>query len=192
MDGQTGRCHFSRGLFQVSSAQVTALAHFSAVPLHYMSRVLATAMQQDEDVPATITASKPEGSLVPGPSSSPACPPRTLPLPIPPLLDIPFVGPPLVGCPFAEFLAVHTQRKWDHSPSGSLSDHHDKRTHVNSQEVKVRSEHSSAWGDEDMSKVVLEAQPSFNQQQGQEPTSSPLPVQPGPSLILMTALWQEV
>ena len=39
--------------------------------------------------------------------------------------------------------------------------------------------------------MVPEAGTSFNLQQGQEPTS-PLPVQPGPLLILMMVLWQEV
>ena len=42
----------------------------------------------------------------------------------------------------------------------------------------------------DTPKLVLEARPSFIQQQGQEPTN-PLPVQPGPLLILMLVLWQE-
>ena len=83
----------------------------SAVPLHYISGALATTVQQDEDVPATITASKPEGSLAPGPSSSPTHPPGTLPLPVPPLPNISFVGTPLVRCPFAEFFAIPTQKK---------------------------------------------------------------------------------
>ena len=41
-----------------------------------------------------------------------------------------------------------------------------------------------------MPKLVPEAGPSFNQQQGQEPIS-PLPVQPESMLILMMVLWQE-
>ena len=53
----------------------------SAVPLCYMSKALATATQQGKDVPATTTESEPEGSPALGPSSSPAYPPRTLPLP---------------------------------------------------------------------------------------------------------------
>ena len=132
-----------------------------------------------------------KGSPSPGPSSSPTHPPGTPPLPVVPLPDIPFVGTPLVRYPFAEFLAIHTWKKWDCSPSSSLRDHCDKRTHVNSQEVEARSEHSSAQGDEDTPKLVTEAGPSFNQQQGQEPTSPPL-VQPGPPLILMMVLQQEV
>ena len=142
----------------------------STVLLCYMSGALATATQQDEDVPATTTASEPEGSLASGPSSSPTHPPRTPPFRVPPLLDIPFVSIPPVECPFAEFLAVPTQKKWDCSSSSSLSDHCHKRTHVNSQEVEARSEHSSTQDDEDMPKSVPEAGPSFKQQQEQEPT----------------------
>ena len=131
----------------------------STVPLCYMSGALATTMQQDEDIPATSAASEPEGSPAPGPSSSPTHPPQTPSLPVPPLPDIPFVGTPLVGFPFAEFLAVFTQKKWDYSSSGSLNDHHDKTTHVDSQEVEARSEHSSAQGNEDMPKFIPEAVP---------------------------------
>ena len=67
----------------------------STVPLHYMSGVLATTVQQDEDVPTTTTAS--EGSQAQGPSSSPAYTHRTPPLPVHPLPDIPFVGLPHWG-----------------------------------------------------------------------------------------------
>ena len=84
-----------------------------------------------------------------------------------------------------------TQKKWDCSLSSSVSNHQNKRTHVDPQEVKARSDHSSAQGNENTSKLVLEAGLSFNQQQGQE-LSCPLPVQPGPTLILMMVLQQEV
>ena len=149
--------------------------HFlcSSPPLHDYKWNTGLHCTMGQDVPATTSASESEGSPAPGSSSSPAHPPRTPPLPLPPLPDIPFVGTPLVGCPFAEFLAIPTQKKWDHSPSGSLSNHHDKRTYVDSQEVKARSEHSSAQGDEDTPEFTPEAGPSFNQQQGQAPTSSP-------------------
>ena len=73
-----------------------------------MSGMMATTVQQDEDVPA---ASEPEGSPVPGPSSSPAYPPGTPPLLVPPLPHIPFVGTPPVGHPFAKFLAVSIEKK---------------------------------------------------------------------------------
>ena len=45
-----------------------------------MSDVLATAMQQEEDVPAAIAVLEPEGSQVPDPSDSPACQTESLPL----------------------------------------------------------------------------------------------------------------
>ena len=109
----------------------------STVPLHYMSRALSTTMQQHEDVPATTTVSKPEGSPAPGPSSSPTHPPGTLPLPVSSLLDISFVGTLPVGHPFAGFCAVPTQKKQDCSPCSSLSDHHNKRMHVDSQETRL-------------------------------------------------------
>ena len=146
----------------------------SAVPLCYMSNALATAMQQDKDVPATSTVPKPEGSLAPSPPNSPAFQTWTLPLPVPPLPDIPFVGTIPVGCPFAGFIAGPTQKKWDHSSSGPLSNHHDKRTHVDSQVIETRNKHSSTQGDEDMPELVLEAEPSFEQ------WASPLPVKIDP------------
>ena len=102
----------------------------STVPLCYMSGVLATAMQQEEDVPATIIASEPEDTLAPGHSSSPIHPPGNPPFCIHPLLDIPFIATPPVGCPLAELLAVCTEKKWDCSPSDSLGNHHNKKTCV--------------------------------------------------------------
>ena len=160
----------------------------STFPLCYMSEALATTMQQDEDIPTSTTVPEPEGSLAPGPSNTPAHQTGPLLLPVPPLPDIPFVGTPSNGCPFAGFIASPTQKKWDQSSSNSLGNHHNKRTHVGSQEVEARSENSSAQSDEDTPKLVLEAGPSFKQQ-GNLP--APLPVQPGPPLILMMVLWQE-
>ena len=90
----------------------------STFPFHYMSEVLATTMQQNEDIPATITVPKLEGSLALGPSNSPAYQTGTLPLPVPPLPDIPFVGTPQVGLCFAWFIASPTQKKQDYSSSG--------------------------------------------------------------------------
>ena len=135
-----------------------------------MSQVLATTTQQDEDIPGTITVPKPEGSPALGPTNSPAHQSGTPPLPVPPLLDIPFVGTPLVGCSFDGFIACLTQEKQDCSYSSSLSNHHDKRTHVDSQDVKASNDHSTAQGNEDMPKLLLEAGPS-SEQQGEEPTS---------------------
>ena len=79
-----------------------------AVLLCYMNRMMATALQEDENVTA---ASEPEGSLAPGPSSSPVHPPGTPPLPVPSLPDISFIGTPSVGHSFAEFLAISIQKK---------------------------------------------------------------------------------
>ena len=143
------------------------------VPLCYMSGTLATIMQQDEEIPTTTNASELEGSPAAGPSSSPTHPPGIQPLPVPPLLDIPFVGTPPVRCLFAEVLAIPTKKTWDCCPSSRLSDHCDKGTCVNSQEVDARSEHSCAQSNEDMPELELEAGSSFNQQQGQEPISPP-------------------
>ena len=160
-DDWADRCHLSGGIFPGEIGRfcdVTALMHFHSSVLCYMSGTIATAVQQDEDVPA---ASEPEGSSAPGPSSSPVHPPRTPPLPAPPLPDIPLVGTPLVGFPFSKFLAISTQKKWDCSSSGSLDNHHNKRTCVNSQEVKASSEHSSAQGNEDMPKLIPETGTSF-------------------------------
>ena len=126
-----------------------------------MSEALATTMQQDKDIPNTAAAHEPEGSLALGPSSSPAYPTGTLPPLVSLLLDIPFVGTPPVGHPFPGFIASPTLKKWDCSSSTSLNDHHDKRTCIGSPEVEIRSEHSSAWGNENMSKLVLDARPSF-------------------------------
>ena len=137
-----------------------------------MRDALATAMKQGKDMPATTTVPEPEGSPALGPSDSPAFPTGTPPLPVSCLPDIPFVGTPPVGNPFAEFIAGPTQKKGDHSSSSSSSNHCDKRTHVDSQEIKARSEQSSAQGNEDMPKLVLEAGPSFGQW-GQEPARPP-------------------
>ena len=166
---------FHEVFFHVSSTDSIKLLPWCfsfTVPLHYMSDVLATAMQKEEDILVTISASKLEGSQALEPSDSLAPWTETLPLPVPPLLDIPFVGTPQVGHPFAWFIASTTQKKWDHSPNSSLSDHHDKGTCVDFQEVEARSEHSFTQGEEDTPALVSEVRPS-SEPQGQEPTSSP-------------------
>ena len=159
-------------LSSTNSIKLPPWCFSSAVPLHYMSDALATAMQQEEDVPATIAAPELEGSQAPDPSDSPVHQTETLPLPVPPLLDIPFVGTPLVGCPFAGFIAGPTQKKVDCSSSGSPGNHHDKRSHVVSQEVKAKSEHSSTQDKQDMPTLASEVRPS-SEPQGQEPTNAP-------------------
>ena len=53
---------------------------------------------------------------------------------------------PPVGHPFAEFLAIFTQKKWDHAPSGSFNHHHNKRTHVDSKRAKLGVNTVLQWG----------------------------------------------
>ena len=144
----------------------------SAVPLQYMSKVLATTVQEEEDVPVVITVPDPESSQTPNLSDSLACSTGAPPLPVSPFLYILFVGTLLLGYPFTEFIAGPTLKKQDHSPSGTLRDEHNKQTCVDSQEVKVRSNHSSTQGDEDTPKLVPEARPC-SKPQGQEPASPP-------------------
>ena len=144
---------------QVSSTNSMKLLPWcisSAVPLHYMNKALATAAQQEEDVPATITVPKSEGSQALHPSDSPNCQTGTPPLPLLPFLDIHFVCTPPVGHPFAGFSASPTQKKWDHSSIGNLRDQHNEQTHVDSQEVEVRSNCNSSQGNEDTPKLVPE------------------------------------
>ena len=104
----------------------------STFPLCYMNKVLATAVQQREDIPATTTMLELEGSQAPTLPDSPAHQTGTPPLPVPPLLDIPLVGTPPVGCPFGGFIDGPTQKKWDCSSSGALGDQCNKQTHVDS------------------------------------------------------------
>ena len=172
MDGQIDSCHLQEVFSQVGledSIKLLPWCVSSTVPLHYMSEMMATAMQQDEDVPA---ASEPEGWPAPGPSCI-----QLIHLELHHFQYLPYQISPL-GCPFAEFLAVSTQKKWDCPSGSSLDNHCNKRTHVDSQEVIARGEHSCAQGDEDTSELILGTRTSFKQQE-QEPTS-PLPVQPGP------------
>ena len=70
-----------------------------------MSKALATAMQQGENVQSTTVAPKPEGSPALDPLSSSACPPRTPPPLIPLLPDISFVGTPPVVYTYSGFIA---------------------------------------------------------------------------------------
>ena len=71
------------------------------------------------------------------------------------------VSTPPVGHLFAGFMASPTQKNWNCSLSGSLSNHCDKRTCVNSQEVESKSEHRSTQGKEDMHALVLKARSSL-------------------------------
>ena len=89
---------------------------------------------------------------------------------MPPLLDIPFVGTPQAGHPIAGFIVSLTQKEGDCFSSGTLEDQYNKWTCVDSQEVEVRSEHSSTKGDENILKLAPEARTSSEPQE-QEPTS---------------------
>ena len=120
----------------------------------------------------TTTVPELEGSKALDPSDSPAHHNGTPPTPLPPLLDIPFVGTPPVGHPISRFFVNPMQKKWDCFPSGTLSDLCYKWTHVNSQEVEVRNKHSTVQGKEDTPTLASEARPS-SVPQGQEPTSPP-------------------
>ena len=151
-----------------------------------MSDVLATTMQQVKDVPVTIAVPELEGSQALNPQTVQLTKLRLclfwyLPYWISPLLAVPQWGP---------ICWVHcqpTRKKQDWSPSSSLGNHHDKRTHVNSQEVESRSEHSCTQGEEDMLTLALEIRPS-SEPQGQEPTSPPSsPTRP--LLILTMVQW---
>ena len=158
----------------------------AAVPFHYLSGAVTIAAQQDEGIPPMSkpcpTASKPEskpephGSLAPGTSGCLTPPPETPPLPASSLPDIPLAGTPLVGHLFSDFLAILSQRKQDHSPSGSLDHHHTKRTHVCSPEVEVGVEPNSTEGDQDMPELVQETWPRpISEQGGWELASPPSP-----------------
>ena len=70
-----------------------------------------------------------------------------------------------MGHPFAKFLATSMQKKWDHPPSGSLGHHCGKRAHVDSREVKARSDHICMQGNENTLGLVPEAGPSSTQRE---------------------------
>ena len=116
-----------------------------AMPFCYISRVVAIVAWQDEGVPTmsklcpTTSEPKPEphGSPVPGPSRDLTPPPRTSPLLVSSLPDI-----PLSGTPFSHLPTTPSEGKWDQSPSGSPDNPHTKRACITSPQVEVGSEHS--------------------------------------------------
>ena len=96
---QEGNATFQEVFSMVSLADLIKLLPWhvsSAVPFCYVGEALATTVQQGENVQSTTAAPQPEGSLAPGPLSSPAHPTGTLPPLMPLLPDIPFVGTPVV------------------------------------------------------------------------------------------------
>ena len=144
----------------------------SAVPSQYINEALVTAVWLGENTPATTAVPETSGVTHSGAFWQSNSPSET-PLPIIPLLpDLPFMGTPLVGYTFDEFLATSRQKKWHHSPSGSLDHQCSKRTGFASEEVKTGSDHSSTQDEGNMLGLILEAGPSSGQYEKE--TSSPL------------------
>ena len=138
----------------VESIKLLPWCTSSAVPSHYISEALAATMQQGKNTPATTDSGVlllKQSSLSNWHSSSPGTS----------LARSPLCSTPPVECPFAEFLAISTQKKQGCFSSGSLDHHCNKRIYVNSQEVKARSEHSSALGGEDMHELIPKTGTSF-------------------------------
>ena len=165
---------FQEVFSQASSTDMVKLVPWcisSAIPLCYMNEVLATMVQQREDIAVTTTAPEPEGSQALAPSDSPSHQTGTPHLPVPPLLDIPFVGTSLVGCPFTGFI-VDPYRK--SRPLFQWC------TWWSMQQVDLcwlQRGWGEKWtqpykGDEDMPDLALGARPS-TEASGQKPTSPP-------------------
>ena len=125
-----------------------------------MSEALATTAQHMEDAPVTTTAPGLEGSWALVSLHSPAHQSGTPPLPMHPMLDIPFVGTPLVGHQLAGFMVGPTHTKQGSSPNSTPDNQCKKRTNVDSLEVEVRSEHSSMKGDQNSPGMAQKAGPS--------------------------------
>ena len=131
----------------------------------------------------TSTVPEPESSQVLDPSDSPIHHTGTPPPPVPPLLDIPFVGTPLVGCPFAGVIINPAQKKWDFSSSSTFGDHCYKQTHVTPKRSKL--------GVNSALHRAMRTCPHWHQRLGPAPNHKgrdlpvPLPVQPRPLLNLM-------
>ena len=90
------------------------------------------------------------------------------------------IGTPTCWVP----IHLHTE-KGDCSPSGSLDHHCNKRTCIDSKEVKARSDHSCTQGDKNMPELVPEAGPSSEQWE-QEPASPPS----NPTRAIADPWWQ--
>ena len=109
----------------------------TGVPLCHIDDALAASKQQGKTALATASVTESEEPPTPGLSSSPAQSSETLPPAKPLLPDLPFEGTPSMGCPFFEYLTGPSQKKRECSPSRSFSDHHSKKTQVNSNEGGV-------------------------------------------------------
>ena len=159
----------------------------TVVPLNYMNKALATAVQQRENSPATTTAPESDGSQALASSDSPAHQVGSPPLPVPPMLDIPFVGTPTVSFPFAGFMVNPMHIKGDCSLSGTPGDQCRKQIHVDSQDIEVRSEHSSTKGDQNPPKWYQRLGLVLTHRGRELPVL--LSVQPRPPLIPMMVQW---
>ena len=116
------------------------------VSLCYIGEAATTATHQDEGVSI---ASDPEpcGLPVPDPSGVLSPPLAMSLLPVFSIPDIPLDGTPWLGHSFAG-LTILPKGNLDHSPSDSPDHLYMNRNSVTSPEVKVRSKHSSIWGDD--------------------------------------------
>ena len=143
----------------------------SSVPLHYLDEALASTLWQGRDAQTTTAAPGKEEPPTPGPSHSPTHLTETPPHHTSPTRS-PLSGHSPMGKPFFESTAGTSQKKLDHSPSGSYGNHWDKRTCIHSPEAEGGSKHSLLLGSGITSKLVLEAGPS-TVHWGQEPASPP-------------------
>ena len=78
-----------------------------------------------------------------------------------------FCGPSPSGMPICWVPSYLHTEKQGHSSSSSFTNHHNKRTCINSQEDDARSKHSSIQGGEGIHELILGTVTSF-EQQGQE------------------------
>ena len=82
----------STDLFRLLPWCISIVNNPDVIPIHYMSEVLATIMQQEVDAPTATTTPESKDSQAPASMSSPACQTGTPSLPFLPMLDIPLVG----------------------------------------------------------------------------------------------------
>ena len=130
---------------------------------------------------------KPHSLLAPGPSGLLTPPAVTSPLPVFSIPDIPLVGTPLLGHCFAG-LNIPPKGKQDHTPSNS-PDHPDiKGTHITSPEIKVRSEYSSTWGDDNMPDQTPETGLTLDNHNESPPDLPPVPLEGWLTQMMMQ--WQ--
>ena len=189
-NGHRGRCHFHEVFSQAGSTNLIKLLPWcfsSTVPLHYTSEALATTAQQEEDIPATIAVPKLECSQALGPSDSPAYVTGTLPLPVPPLPDISFVGISPIGHPFAHFMPAPHRKGRTTLPVAHLAIIMTRGPVLTPKRLRL--------GVKTALHRARRTHPHWHQRLGPALIHKgrnlpvPLPVQPRPSLILMMVQW---